>query len=85
MTHGNNGFLFNFFYHYFIIIIFFIYVVTCVLLKKYIIIINNCKKINKNLNKHCSQASWEQCSSFNFFYHYFIIFFMHVVHCVKEW
>ena len=22
MTHGNNGFLFNFFYHYFIIIIF---------------------------------------------------------------
>ena len=28
MTHGNNGFLFNFFYHYFII--FFMYVVYCV-------------------------------------------------------
>ena len=32
MTHGNNGFLFNFFYHYFIIIIF-MYLVACVLLK----------------------------------------------------
>ena len=31
MTHGNNGFLFNFFYNYFIIIIFFMYVVACVL------------------------------------------------------
>ena len=34
MTHGNNGFLFNFFYHYFIIIIFFMYLVACALLKK---------------------------------------------------
>ena len=34
MTHGNNGFLFNFLYHYFNIIIFFMYLVACALLKK---------------------------------------------------
>ena len=34
MTHGNNGFLFNFFNHYFIIIIFFMYLVAFALLKK---------------------------------------------------
>ena len=34
---------------------------------------------------NCSQASWEQCTSFNFFYHYFIIYYMYVVHCMKEW
>ena len=90
---GRMVFLFNFFYHYFIIIIFFMYVVACVLLKK---IYNNNKimvkkiKIKLNCSKNnvpmthgnnCSQASWEQCTSFNFYYHYFIIiiFFMYVV------
>ena len=46
MTHGTNGFLFNFFYHYFIIIIFFMYVVACVLLKK---IYNNYKIMVKKI------------------------------------
>ena len=46
MTHGTNGFLFNFFYHYFIIIIFFMYVFACVLLKK---IYNNNKIMVKKI------------------------------------
>ena len=46
MTHGNNGFLFNFFYHYFIIIIFFMYLVACVQLKK---IYNNNKITGKKI------------------------------------
>ena len=46
MTHGNNGFLFNFSYHYFIIIIFFMSLVACVLLKK---IYNNDKIMVKKI------------------------------------
>ena len=49
------------------------YVVPCVLLKK---IYNNYKIMVKKLNKkHCSQASWEQCFLFNFFFTIILLFF----------
>ena len=34
MTHGNNGFLFNFFTIILLLLYFFMYLVACVLLKK---------------------------------------------------
>ena len=85
MTHGNNGFLFNFFYHYFIIIIFFMYLVACVLLKK---IYNNNKimvkkiKIKKLNQKQCSHDAWEQWYFFKFFLPLFYYYIFYVCGCL---